>query len=227
MDDFKNNGKREFLTGAEEDNKVKIDFENIGSTESGFVQNDRFGVAEEYGNAQPVAMNNEPAAQNAPFVAQPVQQSVPVQQPVQPPVQPAAQPPVQQKAKKQPKKAQNPEAQKAKKAKNKKAFGKFIRIFVIVILSAVTLWTVMYTVDHTLAAQGIGPIFSYAEKEYTVSYIDSEDAGAWSYECLGYKVQFLFDESGQLKQDCVWAWEEGPNDVLLKRGMLFELGSAE
>ena len=119
-----------------------------------------------------------------------------------------------------------PEAKKAKKAKQNKAFGTFIRIFVIVILSVATLWTVMYTVDHTLAAQGIGPVVSYSEKEYTVSYIDSEDAGAWSYECLGYKIQFVFDESGKLTQDCVWAWEEGPNDILSQRGVLFEINSA-
>lgn len=229
MDEFKNqNGKREFLEGAPEDNKVKIDFESIGSTESGLVQNERFDVAEEYVGAPAAAVDNQPVMPNEQFIPQPpVQQNAPVppvQYPAQPPVQYPVQPPVQQPVQK---KVKAPKVKKPKKAKNKNGFVAFIRIFVIVILSIATLWTVMYTVDHTLAAQGIGPVFSYNNSEYTVSYINSEEAGAWSYDCLGYKVQFLFDESGQLKQDCVWAWEEGPNDALLKRGVLFEIGAAE
>ncbi len=252
MDDFKNqNDKREYLDGTAGDNKVKINFDSIESTESGFVQNERFGVAEEYDDMKTVAMEETPAFEqpvvpnvgvNIQPPVQPIQQSAPVQPPVQPiqqsaPVQPPVQPPVQnvyiqqtpQKnaPKKNAKQPLTPEAKKAKAAKRNKAFGAFVRVFVTVILSLVTLWTVMFTIDHTLAAQGIGPVFSYSEKEYTVSYIDSEDAGAWSYKCLGYKIQFVFDESGHLTQDCVWAWEEGPNDVLQQRGMLFEISAAE
>lgn len=235
MDDFKNqNDKREYLDSTAGDNKVKINFDSIESTESGFVQNERFGVAEEYDDAKTVAMNetpdfDQPVAPNGGVNVQPpVQQDAPVPPPVQPPVQNIyiQQAPQKNATKKKAKQPLTPEAKKAKKAKQNKAFGTFIRIFVIVILSVATLWTVMYTVDHTLAAQGIGPVFSYSEKEYTVSYIDSEDAGAWSYECLGYKIQFVFDESGKLTQDCVWAWEEGPNDILSQRGVLFEINSA-
>lgn len=231
MDDLKNfDGNGEFIGGDSTENKVKINFENIESTESGFVQNERFGVAEEYEMAsapatpayevpeQPVMMNNEFAA---PAQA-PYQQPAPAPAPV--PQQMPAQPQKPKKAKK----VVDPEVKKAKKAKNKKRFGVFIRVFIITVLSLATLWTVMYTVDHTLAAQGIGPLFAYSESQYTVSYIDSEDAGAWSYECLGYRIQFVFDENGQLKQDCLWAWEkEGPNDILKQRGILFEISDEE
>lgn len=229
MDDLKNfDGNGEFIGGNSTENKVKINFENIESTESGFVQNERFGVAEEYEMAsapatpayevpeQPVMMNNEFAAPAQDPYQQPAPAPVPQQMPAQP-----------QKPKKA-KKVVDPEVKKAKKAKNKKRFGVFIRVFVITVLSLATLWTVMYTIDHTLAAQGIGPLFAYSESQYTVSYIDSEDAGAWSYECLGYRIQFVFDENGQLKQDCLWAWEkEGPNDILKQRGILFEMTDEE
>lgn len=229
MDDLKNfDGNGEFIGGDSTENKVKINFENIESTESGFVQNKRFGVAEEYEMAsapatpayevpeQPVMMNNEFVAPAQASYQQPAPAPVPQQMPAQP-----------QKPKKA-KKVVDPEVKKAKKAKNKKRFGVFIRVFVITVLSLATLWTVMYTVDHTLAAQGIGPLFAYSESQYTVSYIDSEDAGAWSYECLGYRIQFVFDENGQLKQDCLWAWEkEGPNDILKQRGILFEMTDEE
>ncbi len=233
MDDLKNfDGNGEFIGGNSAENKVKINFDNIESTESGFVQNERFGVAEEYENApvpetpeQPVMMNNDFAAPS----------QAPYQQPAPAPQQMPAQPKKPKKAKK----VVDPEVKKAKKAKNKKRFGIFIRIFIITVLSLATLWTVMYTVDHTLAAQGIAPLFKLpnmeigdheiiGERKYTVSYIDSEDAGAWSYECIGYRIQFVFDENGQLKQDCMWAWEkEGPNDILQQRGILFEMTDEE
>lgn len=242
MDDLKNfDGNGEFIGGNSTENKVKINFENIESTESGFVQNERFGVAEEYEMAsapatpayevpeQPVMMNNEFAAP----AQDPYQQPAPAPAPV--PQQMPAQPQKPKKAKK----VVDPEVKKAKKAKNKKRFGVFIRVFVITVLSIATLWTVMYTIDHTLAAQGIPPFFKLpnieigdheivGERKYTVSYIDSEDPGAWSYECLGYRIQFVFDENGQLKQECLWAWEkEGPNDILQQRGILFEISDEE
>lgn len=199
MDEFKNmNGN------SVEDNKVKIDFSNIESTESGFASEDSFGVEEEVAEA-PVEV-----------VSQPIEQIPVTQMPVQPqiPVEPE----------KKSKKDAGSEVAKAKKNKN---LGTFVRVFVISLLSVITLWTVMYTVDHSLAAQGIAPLFSVSSTEYTVSYLETDKPAAFSYKCLGYKVQFLTNENYQLTQDCVWAWEEGPNDILLQRGQLFPVGAEQ
>ena len=202
MDEFKNmNGN------SAEDNKVKIDFSNIESTESGFASDDRFGVAEEVAEA-PVET-----------VPQYVEQFPVTQMPVQPQI--PAEP------EKDNVKAVETEAAKAKKDKTIKKLETFIRVFVIALLSVVTLWTVMYTVDHSLAAQGIAPLFSVSSTEYTVSYLETDKPAAFSYKCLGYKVQFLTNENYQLTQDCVWAWEEGPNDILLQRGQLFPVGAEQ
>lgn len=218
MDEIKNtNGNGSFPVNGD-DNKVKIDFSNIESTESGFDLNERFGVAEE--TAQ------EPAPQQ---VVQPPVQQPPVQQPVmqQMPAQPM---PVQQqpvKPAKKKEKAADPEAVKAKKEKRNKNLGTFIRVFVITVLSVITLWTVMYTVDHSFAAQGIAPLFATSSTEYTVDYLDTDKPAAFSYKCIGYKVQFLMDENYQLTQDVVWAWEDGPNDILLQRGQLFPVTNGQ
>lgn len=197
MDELKN-----MNVNSSEDNKVKIDFSNIESTESDFASTDRFGVAEETAEA-PV----EAATQSV------------TQMPVQPQI--PAEP------EKKSKKDVAPEAEKEKKAKKKKNLGTFIRVFVITLLSVITLWTVMYTVDHSLAAQGIAPLFSVSSTEYTVSYLETDKPAAFSYKCLGYKVQFLTNENYQLTQDCVWAWEDGPNDILLQRGQLFPVGAEQ
>lgn len=202
MDELKN-----MNVNSAEDNKVKIDFSNIESTESGFASTDRFGVAEETAEA-PV----EAALQSA--------EQIPVtQMPVQP--QTPAEP------EKKSKKNVDPGVAKEKKAKKNKNLGTFIRVFVITLLSVITLWTVMYTVDHSLAAQGIAPLFSVSSTEYTVSYLETDKPAAFSYKCLGYKVQFLTNENYQLTQDCVWAWEDGPNDILLQRGQLFPIGEKQ
>lgn len=202
MDEFKNmNGN------SVEDNKVKIDFSNIESTESGFASEDSFGVAEEVAEAPVEA------------VEQPVEQTPVTQMPVQPQI--PAEP------EKKSKKDVDSETEKKKKAKKNKNLGTFIRVFVISILSVITLWTVMYTVDHSLAAQGIAPLFSVSSTEYTVSYLETDKPAAFSYKCLGYKVQFLTNENYQLTQDCVWAWEDGPNDILLQRGQLFPVGAEQ
>lgn len=199
MDEFKNmNGN------SAEDNKVKIDFSNIESTESGFASEDSFGVAEEVAEAPVEA------------VEQPVEQTPVTQMPVQPQI--PAEP--ENKSKKD----AGSEVAKAKKNKN---LGTFVRVFVISLLSVITLWTVMYTVDHSLAAQGIAPLFSASSTEYTVSYLETDKPAAFSYKCLGYKVQFLTNENYQLTQDCVWAWEEGPNDILLQRGQLFPVSAEQ
>lgn len=199
MDEFKNmNGN------SVEDNKVKIDFSNIESTESGFASEDSFGVEEEVAEAPVEA------------VEQPVEQTPVTQMPVQPQI--PAEP------EKKSKKDAGSEVAKAKKNKN---LGTFVRVFVISLLSVITLWTVMYTVDHSLAAQGIAPLFSVSSTEYTVSYLETDKPAAFSYKCLGYKVQFLTNENYQLTQDCVWAWEEGPNDILLQRGQLFPVSAEQ
>lgn len=199
MDEFKNmNGN------SVEDNKVKIDFSNIESTESGFASEDSFGVEEEVAEAPVEA------------VSQPIEQTPVTQMPVQPQI--PAEP--ENKSKKD----AGSEVAKAKKNKN---LGTFIRVFVISLLSVITLWTVMYTVDHSLAAQGIAPLFSVSSTEYTVSYLETDKPAAFSYKCLGYKVQFLTNENYQLTQDCVWAWEEGPNDILLQRGQLFPVSAEQ
>lgn len=199
MDEFKNMNEN-----SAEDNKVKIDFSNIESTESGFASEDSFGVEEEVAEAPVEA------------VEQPVEQTPVTQMPVQPqiPVEPE----------KKSKKDAGSEVAKAKKNKN---LGTFVRVFVISLLSVITLWTVMYTVDHSLAAQGIAPLFSVSSTEYTVSYLETDKPAAFSYKCLGYKVQFLTNENYQLTQDCVWAWEEGPNDILLQRGQLFPVSAEQ
>lgn len=197
MDELKN-----MNANSAEDNKVKIDFSNIESTESGFASTDRFGVAEETAEA-PVETAPQPVTQ----------------MPIQP--QTPAEP------EKKSKKNVDPEVAKEKKAKKNKNLGTFIRVFVITLLSVITLWMVMYTVDHSLAAQGIAPLFSVSSTEYTVSYLETDKPAAFSYKCLGYKVQFLTNENYQLTQDCVWAWEDGPNDILLQRGQLFPAGSEQ
>jgi hypothetical protein len=104
---------------------------------------------------------------------------------------------------------------KEKQPKDKTSKIKFLQIALIVIVSVATLWTVMYTVDHTLAAQGISPMFALSETEY--------DDHSLSYKCLGYKVQFMFDSNDRLTQKCVPAWEEGPNDIREQQGLIFEV----
>ncbi len=197
MDELKN-----MNVNSAEDNKVKIDFSNIESTESGFASTDRFGVAEETAEA-PVETAPQPVTQ----------------MPIQP--QTPAEP------EKKSKKNVDPEVAKEKKAKKNKNLGTFIRVFVITLLSVITLWTVMYTVDHSLAAQGIAPLFSVSSTEYNVAYLNIDEPAAFSYKCLGYKVQFLTNENYQLTQDCVWAWEDGPNDILFQRGQLFPVGAEQ
>ena len=97
-----------------------------------------------------------------------------------------------------------------KKAKEKKPKEplklKPIQIVIMALVGLVALWTIMYTVDHTLAANGISPVFS----RETETYAD----GSASYKGLGYKVQFKFDSQGNLTQQVCPFWQEGPNDIV-------------
>lgn len=94
---------------------------------------------------------------------------------------------------------------KAKKARGKTKL-KPLQIILICVFSVITAWFVIFTVDHTLAAQGISPLFSVETHTY-------ED-GSTSYAGLGYKIQFRFDANGNLTQKCVPFWQEGPNDIV-------------
>ena len=233
MDEFKNiNGNGEGFDGAPDENKVKIDFESIESTESGIALEEKFGEAQEAEDSSSPVEDQTVNLENAEYAEAPA----PVQPaPVQPmPVQQPA--PVQQAPAKKPKKAKkSAEAKKAKKAKNKKNFGIFIRVFVITILSVATLWTVAYTIDHVLAAQGYAPVFAVEKTKYDIIYLSDENEilrsngygedelmYAYSYECLGYKIQHIYDENCNPEVDFVWAWEKGAVDELYDRGELFK-----
>lgn len=96
---------------------------------------------------------------------------------------------------------------KAKKPKAPKQPLKLkpIQIILMAVVGVVALWFIIFTVDHTLAANGISPVFCKKEVEY--------DDGSVSYKGLGYKVQFKFDSQGNLTQMVLPAWKDGPNDV--------------
>ncbi|MBQ7549322.1 MAG: hypothetical protein IJT03_06415 [Clostridia bacterium] len=102
------------------------------------------------------------------------------------------------------------DAEPGSKKKVKKARGKTklkpVQIVLICIFAVITAWFVIFTVDHTLAAQGISPLFSVETHTY-------ED-GSTSYAGLGYKIQFRFDANGNLTQKCVPFWQDGPNDIV-------------
>ncbi|MBP9988462.1 MAG: hypothetical protein KBT46_03095 [Ruminococcus sp.] len=102
-----------------------------------------------------------------------------------------------------PKKEKKPKKKKVKNKNNSKLCG--WQIAIIAVLGVITLWIAIFTVDHTLAANGLSPFFSKMTQEY-------ED-GSQSYKGLGYKIQFKFDSNGNLTQKCVPFWQTGPNDV--------------
>lgn len=239
MDEFKNlNENGELFSNTPDENKVKIDFDNIESTESGIALEEKFGAAQEE-FAEPAAVEETVAVQpEEPIeVAAPVEYAAPAEQPMpvepqQVPVQPVpvAQPaPAKQKSKK------SAASKKEKKAKRKKAFGIFIRVFIITVLSVVTLWTVIYTVDHVMAAQGYVPPFAISKTKYDMVYLADYNSNreannksrlyAYSYECLGYKVQHLYNADLEREVDFVWAWEKGVIDELYDRGELFKEAS--
>lgn len=92
------------------------------------------------------------------------------------------------------------------KAPKEKIKFKPVHIVFMVIFGLIALWSIIFTVDHTLAANGISPVFCKQEAQY-------EDGSA-SYKGLGYKVQFKFDNNGNLTQKVCPAWQDGPNDII-------------
>ncbi len=105
-------------------------------------------------------------------------------------------------------------AEAPQKKKEKIKFN-VLQIILIVIVSIAALWTVIYTVDHTLAAQGYSPAFSVSSKVYNDE--------SYSFTCLGYKVQFMYDANGNLTQKCVPLLTDGPNDIREAKGEIFEV----
>lgn len=98
----------------------------------------------------------------------------------------------------------DPSATRKKAPKEKVKFNA-LQIVLMCVVGVVLLWCVIFTTDHTLAANGRAPIFSWATQKY-------EDGSA-SYKGLGYKIQFRFDSGDNLTQKCVPFWKDGPNDI--------------
>ena len=97
----------------------------------------------------------------------------------------------------------------SKRAKKPKPTGKIkfhpLQIVLMAVVGIIALWCIAFTVDHTLAANGISPVFSIKSAEY-------EDQSI-SYKGPGYKIQFKFDSNKNLTQACVPFWKDGPNDI--------------
>ena len=100
------------------------------------------------------------------------------------------------------------ESAPTKKPKEKVKFNA-LQIVLMCVVGVALLWCIVFTADHTLAAQGYSPIFCVQTQSY-------EDGSA-SYKGLGYKIQFRFDSDGNLTQKCVPAWKDGPNDIADKQ----------
>lgn len=80
-----------------------------------------------------------------------------------------------------------------------------IQIIAMVVVGIIALWSVMFTVDHVLAVNGTTPVFCVKKADY--------ENGSMSFKGLGYKVQFTFDNNGNLSQSCDPFWKDGPNDA--------------
>ncbi len=117
--------------------------------------------------------------------------------------EPVKQPSAPVSAPQQQQQPQETPAPAPKKDKSKQI--KALQIAIICVVSIVTLWLAMFTVDHTLAANGLAPLFCKLTAEY-------EDGSA-SYKGIGYKVQFKFDANGNLTQSVILGNKTGPNDV--------------
>ena len=96
-----------------------------------------------------------------------------------------------------------------KKAPKQKVKFNALQIVLMCIVGVVLLWCVVFTVDHTLAAQGYSPVFCVETQKY-------EDGSA-NYTAHGYKIQFRFDSGDNLTQKCVPIWQDGPNDIADKQ----------
>ncbi|MBQ8575393.1 MAG: hypothetical protein IJ447_05030 [Clostridia bacterium] len=187
----------ELLESTSAENRIKFDLSDIESTENSL--EDRFGVAPEE-DEMPA-----PTIDVAPIAEEPVETTEPA--PVAAPVMKIVDETTTVISDDTPVKAEEP--------KKKKTPFSVLQIVLIAIVSIATLWTVMYTVDHTLAAQGYSPAFSVSSQSY--------DDGSVSYKCLGYKVQFMYDSNDNLTQKCVPFWKDGPNDIRYNQGLLFEV----
>lgn len=95
--------------------------------------------------------------------------------------------------------------QAAVKAPKQKVKFNTLQIVLMCIVGVLLLWCIVFTVDHTVAAQGYSPVFCIETQKY-------EDGSA-SYKGLGYKIQFRFDSNDNLTQKCVPIWKDGPNDI--------------
>lgn len=191
----------ELLESTSAENRIKFDLSDIESTETSL--EDRFGVAPEE-DEMPA-----PTVDVTPVVEEPVEVTEPA--PVAAPVMKIVDETTTVISDEAPVKAEEPKKKKSKSNAKLSA----LQIVLITIVSIATLWTVMYTVDHTLAAQGYSPAFSVSSQAY--------DDGSVSYKCLGYKVQFMYDSNDNLTQKCVPFWKDGPNDIRYDQGLLFEV----
>ncbi len=106
---------------------------------------------------------------------------------------------------------QNSGEEKPRRQKKHKEKIKFnaLQIVLMSVVGVLLLWCIVFTADHTIAAQGYSPIFCVQTQTY-------EDGSA-SFKGLGYKIQFRFDANGNLTQKCVPAWKDGPNDTADKQ----------
>lgn len=211
MDDNKNLDKiDELLESTSAENRIKFSLSDIESTDT--TLEGRFGTApedeyeeeipsptvevtpveEEFDDVEEIAEAEEPE-----YVAAPVMKIIDETSTIITDDEPV--------------KAETPEQKPAKK----KVKFNALQIILIVVFSIATLWSVIYTVDHTLAAQGYSPAFSISSTSY--------DDGSVSFKCLGYKVQFMYDSNDNLTQKCVPFWEDGPNDIRFNQGLLFEV----
>lgn len=89
-------------------------------------------------------------------------------------------------------------AQKASpKLPKEKVKFKPVHIIVLALVALIALWTAIYTVDHTLAANGLSPsIFCKLDE-------NSEDSHIVRYKGLGYTVEYVLDDNGSLiSQSC-------------------------
>ncbi len=206
MDQNKNLDKiDELLESTSSENRIRFNLADIEATDVAL--ENRFGAAPEVDEEEMPS----PTVEIAPVEEEWVEEAVEVEEPVA-----VAAPAIKiidetttVISDDEPVKAEEP-----KKAKKKMKFNA-LQIILIAVVAIATLWTVIYTVDHTLAAQGYSPAFSVSSTSY--------DDGSVSYKCLGYKVQFMYDSNDNLTQKCVPFWEDGPNDIRFNQGLLFEV----
>lgn len=202
MDENKNLDRiDELLESTSAENRVKFNLSDIEQMEPETTLESRFGTAPEEDKIPAPAVE-------VTSVADDVEEPEFIDEPVVAPVMKIVDETATVISDEAPAKAEEP------KKKGKVKFNA-LQIILIAIVSLATLWTIMYTVDHTLAAQGYSPAFSISSQKY-----DDESV---SFTCLGYKVQFMYDSNDNLTQKCVPIWKDGPNDIRVQQGLLFEV----